>query len=305
MLRPSSAAFLATFSLLACSSNTDAPATTDGGTDTGASDAAKDTTPLGDGAACDEPDQVFVKNATGKATDTTGKALVGKPVSVCGSICFFAKTTADGSFDAAINTCLKPDTFSISVHGRPDASLYQRVPALTGASWILKDPLRVPTLPADGPDLPVDAKGVVTAKSTITSAGVSLTFEAGTVVELDIEDVDLGALGNKLRVAKVETKDYPPFTTGENVLALYAANPFDAKFSKGKVGVSFAAPAGLAAGAAVEFVSLGNTFLSAPFDAGKLIVVGTGKVSADGKTVSTDAGVGLTALTWVGVRAAK
>lgn len=290
--------------LAACSSGDGPAAPTDGGADTSA-DAAKDSFPL-DGAACDEPDQVLVKNATGKALDTTGKPLAGKPVSVCGTICFFAKTGADGAFDAKIDTCVKPDIFSVSVHGRPEsASLYQRVPALTGGAWVLTDPLRVPTLPADGPALPIDDKGVVGAKATITSAGLSLTFEVGTTVELDIEDVDLGALGSKLRAVKVEEKDFPPFAKAQGVLALYAMNPFDAKVTKGKVGVSFDAPTGTTAGAAVEFVALGNTFLTAPFDAGRLVVAGTGKVSADGKTVATDAGQGLSALTWVGVRLAK
>lgn len=300
------AALSSLVALAGCSSGSSDNPTTDSGTGTdAATDTGKEAFPL-DGGACDDPGQVYVKNATGKAVDTTGKALADKAVSVCGTICFFAKTGADGAFDAKVDTCVKPSIFSVSVHGRPEsASLYQRVPALTGSSWILTDPLRVPTLPADGPTLPIDGKGVVATKSTITSAGLSLTFEAGTTVELDIEDVDLGALGSKLRAVKVEEKDYPPFAKSAGVLALFAMNPFDAKITKGKVGVSFDAPAGTTAGAAVEFVALGNTFLTAPFDAGQLVVAGTGKVSADGKTVATDAGQGLSALTWVGVRLAK
>ncbi len=286
----------------ACGSSDSGPSAT---TDSGKADTGGGET-IGP-KKCEEAGTVYVKNATGKVTDIAGKSLVGKSISVCGNICYPGTTAADGTFDVAIDECIKVEIFSVSVHGRPDyASLYQRAPALTGTSIVLTDVFKLPLLPTDGPKIPMDDKtGEVATKATIENGGLSLTFDAGTHVGLDIEDIELAALGQKLRVTKVETKDFPPFTKGQNVLALYAANPFDAAFTKKKVGISFAAPAGLAAGAKVEFVALGNTFLSAPFDAGLLVVVGGGSVSSDGKTVSTDAGQGLSALTWVGVRAAK
>lgn len=68
------------------------------------------------------------------------------------------------------------------------------------------------------------------------------------------------------------------------------------------IGVTIRDAGGLAPNTAVEFVALGHDILSTPPTAGTAQVVATGRVSADGASVSTDPGQGPTVLTWIGVR---
>jgi len=300
----------ALFGLAACSSDpTPSTSTTDAGTDTGSKVDTGGTTDAPPAEPCSEPAEErpvgsqCVKTVTGKAVDTTGAPLpAGKLISVCGQICFFGETVAGGTFTATVGRWIKVSNFAASVHGRPDfASLYEKLPA-GAADAILLPTLVLPKLPTSGAAIPMDSKNIVTVATSVSDGDVTLNIPAGTEVELDLEDVELGEAGKLFRAVKVETKDYPTFVKGENVLALYAATPFDSKY-KNKVGLSFNTTAGLAEGTAVEIIGLGNDFLREPFTAGKLEVVATGKVS--GGKIVTDAGQGLTTMTWFGVRAKK
>lgn len=242
-----------------------------------------------------------VKTVTGKVVDATGASLpAGKLISVCGQVCYFGETLADGTFKAQVGRFIKVSNFAASVHGRPDyVSLYEKLPAGTAEDIVLPT-LILPKMPATGAKLPLDAANVIGTATDLTNGEVTLNIAAKTEVELDLEDVSLGEDGKLFRALKIETKDYPTFAKGANVVVLYSATPFDAKFSI-KAGLTIANTGGLAEGTAVEIIGLGNDFLREPFSAGKLEVVGTGKVT--GGKIVTDAGQGLTVLTWFGVRA--
>jgi hypothetical protein len=156
----------------------------------------------------------------------------------------------------------------------------------------------LPIPPATGPRLPIDpATRVVKSPGSVTSGEVTLSFNADTEVELDLEDIELGAKGEELRIVRVDAKDAPPFAKGAAVL--YGAMPFDAKFSK-KVGITIANGGGLAEGTAVEIFALGSDFVKLR-TAGTAVALATGKVV--GGKIQTDSGEGITLLTWIGVRA--
>ena len=248
------------------------------------------------------PGSQCVKTVSGKVLDLTGAPVGGKLVSVCGSVCYFGETKADGTFNAKIGNYIKVSNFAASVHGRPEhASLYEKLPASMSEDIVLANTMIVPSVPAMGTKIPMDAKRLVAAATTVTHGDISLNFAAGTTVDLDLEDVELiDKGGDNLRAVKLEAKDYPSFAKGSTVKLLYATTPFDARFDK-KVGVTINATGGLAEGTVVEIVALGNEFLKEPFTAGTLQVVATGKVTG-GKIVS-DVGQGLSYLTWLGVRA--
>jgi hypothetical protein len=299
-------ALLGASTTVACSSGDSSGGTaptTDSGTaksDTGTSTDAPPAEPCSEPASERPAGSQCVKTVTGKAVDTTGAPLPkGKLVSVCGQVCYFGETLADGTYKAQIGKYIKLGDFAASVHGRPEyASLYEKLGSSTAEDIVLPT-LVLPKLPATGDKLPLDDKGFVVAATTLVAGDVTLSIPAMTEVELDLEDVALGEEGKLFRAVKVETKDFPTFAKDPKIAALYAATPFDAKF-KNKVAVTIVAPAGLADGTAVEIVGLGNDFLRSPFTAGSVQVIATGKVA--GGRVVTDAGQGLEYLTWIGVR---
>lgn len=307
--------FLPLFSLLvvACGSSEPGPSTGTADTGTPSGDSAvTDTRPGTDAPRepCSEPPDerpagsVCVKTVSGKVTDPSGAPVGKKLVSICGSICFFGETKDDGTFNAAVGQFIKVGNFAASVHGRAShASLYEKLPATGMGDVALPTTLILPPVPAMGTLIPTDSKRIVTATTPVTHGDLSLKFEAGTEMELDLEDVELvmsGKGGDHLRAVKVEEKDYPTFAKGKNLKLLYAATPFDAKFTK-KVSVTINNTGGLAEGTAVEIVALGNEFLKEPFTAGVLEVVATGKVT--GGKIVTDVGQGISTLTWIGARA--
>jgi len=284
-------------------------------TDSGKADTAK---PCGEDvevpAACEDPPDgrpvgsQCVRAVTGKVVDTAGAPLGCKLVSVCGKVCFFGETRADGTFTAKIGTWVKVADFAASVHGRPDhASLYEKLPVTTEEVIALPGTLVLPILKASGTKIPitkVGTKRLVTAATDIKDGDITLKFAADTEVELDLEDmamVDEGKPGDHLRTVKVEEAQYPTFVKGANVKVLYAASPFDMKYLNKKVPLVINGTAGLADGTVVEIIGLGNEFINEPFTAGKLEVVALGKVT--GGQIVTDPGEGLKTLTWIGVRA--
>jgi len=333
----------ALFFLTSCGSSDSTPPqpTTDSGKDTGT------ITDGGDGgdtavAPCSEPVEdrpagsVCVRRVKGSVTDAAGKVIPqtlgsdgkmhGLTISVCGSICYYGETGADGTFDTEVGHYLTVDKFATLIHGRPDyASLYVAIPKPDASDVItLVDKLKIPQLPATGPVLVKDdGTGSLTlpASSPITSGDITLTFPAGTVIERDIEDVtfdtdaDKGKQdkGKTFRVAVGSMADPPPFAKGSKVVGLWVISPFDAKFTDGKtpakamkVGVSVKNPdvTKLPAGSKVEFIAMGDELINTPFTGGALQVVAKGTVSSDGTKIDTDSGEGITYMTWLGVQPA-
>lgn len=246
----------------------------------------------------DDPAAQCVETVSGKAVDTTGAPIVGKVVSICGSVCYYAQTKEDGAFVAKVDNFINVANFAAYVHGRPDyVGLFEKLPLGPTRNIVISQPMVLPTPPTSGARLPIDATTrTVKAAASIASGDVTLTFEAGTDVELDLEDIELKDKGEELRVVKVDAKDTPTFAKGATLL--YGAMPFDAKFSR-KVGVTIATDGGLAEGTAVEIFALGSDFVKLR-TAGRAVVLAAGKVV--GGKIQTDPGEGINLLTWVGVR---
>ena len=308
----------AAFGCSSSSSGNNAGGTDTGGvqadTGTGGADTGGDETPTEED--CSEavedrpPLSACVRHVTGSAVDPSGKPLADLVISVCGGVCYFSKTGADGTFDAHIGRFINHTQFSVLIHGRPKyASLYDTLPAPKSGDLItITTPIVVPLYDAIGKALPDDGSPA----GSDTAGPVTVSWPAGTEFELDVEDVADTTTGRMLKSAKwADLTKVPTFATGKSLLALYGLAPFDMKVCTTrpcddtnlvKLSITLANETGLPAGTAVELVVLDTNLFGIPFTAGTGKVAATGTVSADGKTITTDAGQGLTSLTWIGVR---
>jgi hypothetical protein len=68
------------------------------------------------------------------------------------------------------------------------------------------------------------------------------------------------------------------------------------------MGVILKNSAALPASSAVDFMVLGDDYSSLPPNVGLLAVAASGHVSADGQTIQTDPGEGISDITWLAVR---
>jgi hypothetical protein len=258
--------------------------------------------------ACSTPSEIpgaeCVLSVAGKVVDTTGAPVVGKTVSVCGTTCFFGKTDQTGAYDTFVGSLIRVADYAVVVHGGPEvASMYVKLPSAEDRRIAFEAPLVLPRMPATGPRLPFDDQWMIDAAGSVTVGPeneVTLAFEAGTKVELDIEDVALGEKGEQVRFVKVDPKDYPPFAKEAGLSLLYAATPFGSTYSK-KLTVTID-KTGLPDGE-VELVAVGKEFVQLPATAGTPQVVAKGKVA--GGKLATDPGEGLSYLTWLGARAKR
>ncbi len=324
------ARFIASIGLLAgltgfvaCSSS-GGSATADSGTGaTGGGDAATsgDGATSGDAAvdsgpcvppttptSCSEPmatGKACVLSVGGKVVDDKGAPLVGATVSVCGDVCFLAAcgTGADGSFSASVGHVVNPGAYAAIAHGRPDHSNgLVGVPATASGAITLSTSIVAPAFSDDGVALPTEdpSTGVIAKGGDVTSGELTLTIPDGVSVTYDAEELEMPAAKQKhLRTAKLDLTKAPDFVTAANVAAAWALGPFDTDFSGGKLAVKINGAQGIAAGSVVEFLTLGYF---AGYDKAQLVVAFTGKVSADGSTITSDAGAGLSHISWLAVR---
>lgn len=257
---------------------------------------ANDPDPPSAGTTC-------IEQVSGVARSLDGSALPANTlVTVCGVACFYGKTDATGAFTAKMGVNIVVSDYVTYVHGQPAfANLLTRLPAdAAGPSIVLSQPLLVPPLPAPAVYLPEDGAKA----STVTSGAITLATAAGTLFDLEVDDIAMGKDGRALRVVKVDVAKAPPFAASEGAVLLYALAPFSAKPST-PVGVLISETGGLPAGTAVELFVLDDRIVDVPSPAGKARVVATAHVSDDGKQIVTDPGQGLDVLTWVGVRKKK
>ncbi len=246
--------------------------------------------PDGSNAAC-------VLRVRGRAVDTAGAPLANAVVTYCGAVCFATSATAAGDFTLDVGDFIDASAYALLVHGRPDhASLHVRSPAPVDGV-VTFEPVAVPRYADVGPALPEG----VSAGGAFTAGDVTLTVAPGTTLEFDLEDALLGELGHRLRAAYVPTEQHPRFARDAGLSAVWALAPFNLVADR-PLAVRVANRAGLAPGAAVEFVTVGQDYLRAPPTAGQTIVAATGRVSPDGAFITTAPGAGLSFLTWLGVR---
>ncbi len=293
----------------ACSSTSPGTTSTaDAGTDAIVADTlvaeVADATDGGATAPCSEapsdipPGGICVLSVSGTVVDENGHPVVGKTISVCGSICFYATTDATGAFDALVGSHIVSGKYAVNVHGRPDhATTMERLPGGLMGDYAVATPYVSVTLPMTGAALPADGS----SGGIVSDGDVTLSVPNATTFQLDPDDIELGAPGRLFRAAPIPSTLPPSWAVGAGITQLYALTPFTALPSN-KLDITMANKSGFAAGAAVEFVRVGSNYFGSMEDAGSLVVVGTGTVSADGKTITSDAGQGLDEITFLGVR---
>jgi hypothetical protein len=226
----------------------------------------------------------------GQVVDESGVPIPGLTMSVCADQCFFGTTGADGRFTVVPDQHIVLANYAVELHGRPDRATYYT--PLAPANGLMVDfaaPLVLPLLPSSGPQ--------VAAGSAVTSGDLTLSVPAGADVVFNVEDFGTPN-GHQLRVLKADPAKLPFINTVPD--ALYGCSPFEVSFSQ-KASLAFTNSAGLPAGAAVEIQSMRGLVNGAP-PAGRFVHAATAHVSADGTTIATDAGEGVTELTWLALK---
>jgi hypothetical protein len=250
-------------------------------------------------APADAADAACVLHVDGVVTDLAGAPVPHAAVSMCSRVCYGAAADIDGRFSIAVGDFLRSTDYALHVSGRPEfADVYAKVPVPANGAIAFSAPLRVPQLPAAGPALPASAGPA----SQITSGDLTLDVPLGATFTLDVADVAMGARGRELRLARVPVDAMPDFARGvPKVAALYALAPPGAT-SSAPLGVHLANAAGLPASAAVEIYVLDDDYRPLPPTAGTARLAANAHVSADGRTIDTDLGEGISSLTWLLVR---
>jgi hypothetical protein len=238
-----------------------------------------------------------VRQVRGRAVDFDGAALGGHVITYCGPTCYAVTAAADGTFSVEVNDFVAPRDYTLQVHGRPDhASLWVAGVDPVNEVVTFADPIAVPRYQDVGAEITAGAAG-----GSFAAGDVTLLVPAGARVEFDVEDFELGALGRTLRAVRVEAARAPTFARDAGLVAVWAMAPFNL-LSDRPLGVRVANRAALPAGSAVDFVVMGNEIVSPPITGGRPVVAATGRVSADGATIATDPGAGISYVTWIGVR---
>ncbi len=256
-----------------------------------------------DGGGCsgslDAADFACVLRVDGAVTDLAGAPVPHAAVSMCSRQCYGAAAGADGRFSIAVGAFLRSSDYALHVSGRPDfADVYAKVPVPANGAITLASPVRVPRLPASGPPLPAAAGPAL----QLASGDVALDIPAGVTFTVDVADVAIGPLGRQLRSVRVPLDAMPDFARSvPDVAALYALAPPGAA-SSAPLAVHLTNAAGLPASSIVELYVLDDDYRPLPPTAGSAKHAARAHVSADGRTIDTDLGEGITSLTWLVVR---
>jgi hypothetical protein len=238
-----------------------------------------------------------ILGATGYVEDFAGAPLANLVMTFCGGACYGMRSDRAGAFVIPIGDYLNTEDYALHADGRPDHGVdYLRM--MKGEPTVISGvTMRLPALPSSDVELPPDGAPA----SSVTQGDLTLSVPDGTTFKLDDEDCCGVPGGRTLRVAFVPLADAPGYATAANVDAIYVLAPSGAKPSN-KLGVTVSNRAALPASAAVELLVLGDDYFSTPPSVGILAVAAAAHVSADGKTIQTEAGEGIGELTWLGVR---
>jgi hypothetical protein len=311
-------ALVTAIALAGCSSSATAPGAKASADDAGTSlleggvegGAAVDTDVSDDGPApCSDspdarpPNSTCILEAKGTVEDLSGAPLDMLVMTFCGSECYGTQSNATGAYSIPIGTFLPTADYAMHADGRPDHAVdYLRLTA--NEPSVVNVTMKLPLLPPSTVQLPPDGSPA----SSVTVRDLTLLIPDATTFDLDIEDYGTTA-GRTLRVASVPLASAPAYATAANVDAIYALAPSGAFSRPGtgtqavvKMGVSLKNSAGLPASSPVDFLVLGDDYSSTPPTVGILAVAASGHVSADGTTIQTDPGEGISELTWLAVR---
>jgi hypothetical protein len=212
------------------------------------------------------------------------------------TICFGSRADDAGDYDIPVGSFIVTQNYAVHADGRPDNAVdYFRLGTVEPA--IIAVDMHLPTLPPSTVLLPPDGAPA----SSITVGDLTLQIAGGTKFDLDIEDFGNGDAGRTLRVAAVPLASAPSYAAANKVDAIYALAPSGAKPSQ-KMGVALRNAAGLPASAAVDVLVLSDDYFSTPPAVGTLVLAAAAHVSADGATIQTDPGEGISEITWLAVR---
>jgi hypothetical protein len=239
-----------------------------------------------------------VGGVTGQVVDEAGMPVPNPNTTVCAGLCYYGKGDPTGGFTVAINASIDVSAFAFGMHGRPDrVNFYAPLPPVSGGNIRYMAPIVDPLLPTSGPMLPQDGSAAM-----VTSGDVTLTIDAGTQIQFDVEDVVLpNNLGYELRVYKAPDPKALPFVDQTAVPdALYGVAPFEAYLSS-KAHLSVANTIGAAPGAAVD-VLVQRVLITCDPPAGALVKAAQAHVSGDGMTITTDPGEGISVFSWIGLK---
>ena len=291
----------------ACSASASAPGAKPSGGDASAPSVDAGAIPT----SCDDPGDALppgstcVLEAKGKVEDLSGAPLDQLPMTFCGGQCWGTRSDKGGAYMIPIGNFLPTEDYALHADGRPDHAVdYLRFSA--NEPSVIAVTMRLPTLPPSNVHLPPDGAPA----SSVTVGDLTLLIADGTYFDLAIEDFGTVA-GRVLRVASVPLASAPGYAAQANVDAIYALAP-SGTFARPdltvgekatvKLGVSLKNSAQLPASAAVDFLVLGDDYASTPPTVGLLAVAASGHVSADGQSIATDPGEGISELTWLAVR---
>jgi hypothetical protein len=174
-----------------------------------------------------------------------------------------------------------------------DGLLYGKFAAvLTDASTVFPKAY-TPKLPEMGEQL--------VAGGEATSGGVTITLEAGTVIEIDVLAYDT-CEAQAFRAASIPTAKAPAgLDPALGLEILYAVGPVETFFCPAAM-VTVPNTPGWASGTAVEFYVHGLSVGQEHVPYGEWAKISDGVVSADGKSISTAAGGGLPVLSAFGIK---
>ncbi len=225
--------------------------------------------------------KVNVGTVSAKIVDLTGQP-VPKDLSaqVCGTdICIFGKTGALGVVNEPVNQPLVKPAFK---YGDAHKFAKMLIPVVAGNNDF--GVLTTGALPASGVAF-VEGKALV-------SGDVTVEIPTGGVAEVDELNYP-EVVDQQLRTVTIPVEKVPSVLAGApTMVQLYGVAPVDTVFCPpAKVTVPNADPAKLPAGADVEFLILNVETIEAWGPYGEWQKVSDGKVSADGKTITTTQGL--------------
>ncbi|HEY3821269.1 MAG TPA: hypothetical protein VGL81_29085 [Polyangiaceae bacterium] len=275
----------------------DAAASTDAANADDAGDEAEAAAPCSEPPSMRPDGGTCILEATGTVEDLAGTTLPHLVMTMCSpAICYGSQANDAGVYTIPVGTFLDTSEYAVHADGRPDHAVdYHRLAA--GEPQVIDVDMHIPALPPSTVSLPPDDAG---APSSVTVGDVTLQVAAGTSFDLDVEDYGIAA-GRLLRVAAVPLASAPSYAAANDVAAIYAMAPSGAAPSM-PMGVTLKNSANLPASAGVDFLVLSDNYFDTPPTVGELLVQATGHVSADGTTISTDPGQGITEITWLAVR---
>jgi hypothetical protein len=281
MVRSAAGLFLAAslVAMLACSADARPPGMGGGGTPNvpggGNADACGATT---------SANEICITSVKGQVLDGDGHGTT-LPINLCNANVCFSTRSDDGIFNVQPNSPLDLSTFLIHAYGYPDYSdTFVRLTRATSSVVTLDTPVYVARLGFTGAVVPSST----TAATPLTAGPVTITLPPDATTTFypahDARAFRAGAVPQPTR--------FDP-----SMVALFALGPFGARISS-PAEIAIALPSPMPDGTELAIVVLEDDVLKNT--AGTFSVAG--KATVTGGVARSASGVGIHALTWVGLR---